>query len=99
MKPDKFKKPVTILTGLGIPTTVASVLHAYQLLMEWPAANRDDAHAVATNACLAVLNGYVDAETARGLFVAFAERQDVLVPDLDLLVAIRGRSSSDPHIH
>jgi hypothetical protein len=99
MKPDKFKTPVTILTGLGIPTTVETVLHAYQRLMDWPAANRDNAHAIATNACLAALNGHVDAETARGLFVAFAERQDVLAPDLDMLVAIRGRSSSDPHIH
>ncbi|MBX5174608.1 DUF982 domain-containing protein [Rhizobium sp. NZLR1b] len=99
MKPDMFKTPVTILTGLGIPTPVKSVLHAYQLLMDWPAACRDRGHAVATNACLAALNGLVDAETARGLFAAFAERQDVLAPDLDMLVAIRGGTSSDPHIH
>lgn len=99
MKPDMFKTPVTILTGLGIPTPVKSVLHAYQLLMDWPAASRDRSHTIATNGCLAALNGHVETETARGLFVAFAERQDVLAPDLDMLVAIHGRSSSDPHIH
>ncbi|WP_421404588.1 DUF982 domain-containing protein [Agrobacterium fabrum] len=99
MKPDTFKTPVTILTGLGIPTPVKSVLHAYQILMDWPFACRDRAHSVATNACLAALNGHIEAETARGLFAAFAERQDVLAPDLDMLVAISGKSSSDPHIH
>ncbi|KQV80513.1 DUF982 domain-containing protein [Rhizobium sp. Root1220] len=99
MKPDTFKTPVTVLIGLGIPTPVKSVLHAYQLLMDWPAASRDGAHAVAANACLTALNGLVEAETARGLFVAFAERHDVLAPDLDMLVATCGRSSSDPHIH
>lgn len=99
MKPDTFETPVTILTGLGIPTPVKSVLQAYQLLMNWPVATRDRAHTIATNACLAALNGHVEAETARGLFVAFAERQDILAPDLDMLVAISGRSSSDPHIH
>ncbi|MDW5317160.1 DUF982 domain-containing protein [Rhizobium sp. PL01] len=99
MKPDTFKTPVTILTGLGIPTPVKSVLHAYQLLMDWPAASRDRAHTIATNACLAALNGHLEAETARGLFVTFAERQDVLAPDLDMLVAGKRRFSSDPHIH
>jgi hypothetical protein len=59
MKPDKLKTPVTILTGLGIPTTVETVLNAYQRLMDWPAASRDNAHAIATNACLAALNGHV----------------------------------------
>jgi hypothetical protein len=50
MKPDTFKTPVTVLTGLGIPTPVGSVSHAYQLLMDWPAASRDRAHTIATNA-------------------------------------------------
>lgn len=99
MKPDTFKTPVTILTGLGIPTPVKSVLHAYEILMDWPFTGRDRAHSVAMNACLAALNGHIEAETARGLFAAFAERQDVLAPDLDMLVAIRGNSGSEPHIH
>lgn len=99
MKPDMFRKTVTILTGLGVPTPVKSVLQAYQILMDWPVASRDGAHSVATNACLAALNGHIEPETARGLFKAFAERQDVLAPDLDMVLAIRGRSSSDPHIH
>jgi len=99
MKPDTFKTPVTILTGLDIPTPVNSVLQAYQMLMDWPVAGRDRAHSIATNACLAALNGHIEAETARGLFAAFAKRQDILAPDLDMLVAIRGRSSSEPHIH
>lgn len=98
MKPDTFNTPVTILTGLGIPTPVRSVLQAYRILIDWPAPGRDRAHSIAMNACLAALNGHIEAETARGLFAAFAERQDVLVPDVDMLLAIRGRSSSDPHI-
>lgn len=98
MKPDTFKTPVTILTGLGIPTPVKSVLHAYQILTDWPALGQDRAHSIAKNACLAALNGHIEAETVRGLFAAFAVRQDVLVPDLDMLLAIRGRSSSEPHI-
>jgi hypothetical protein len=99
MKPDTFKTPVTILTGLGIPTPVNSVLQAYQMLMDWPVAGRDRAHSIAKNACLAALNGHIEAETARGLFAAFAERQEILAPDLDMLLAIRGRSSNEPHIH
>ncbi|MDW5315846.1 DUF982 domain-containing protein [Rhizobium sp. PL01] len=99
MKPDRFEKPVTILTGLGIPTPVRSVMQAYRVLCDWPEGHRDRAHTVALNACHAALNGIVEAETARSLFVAFAERQDVLAPDLDTLVAIRGRSKSDPHIN
>jgi hypothetical protein len=36
MKPDMFETPVTILTGLGMPTQIRSVLQAYRFLLEWP---------------------------------------------------------------
>jgi hypothetical protein len=98
MKPDMFKTPVRILTGLGIPTSVNSVGYAYRLLVDWPISGRDNAHSVALRACHAALNGEIDAETVRGLFVAFAERQDLLVPDAEPLVAIRGKQSSEPHV-
>jgi hypothetical protein len=97
MKPDMFEEPVTILLGLGVPTEVKSVMHAYQILMDWR--NRDDhARSLALKACRAVLNGDVDAQTARAVFVAFAERHDLVAPDIDSLIAGRRGRNSDPHI-
>jgi hypothetical protein len=49
-------------------------MDAYRYLVEWPARLRDNAHSVALKACGAVLRGEIDAETARGLFAAFAEK-------------------------
>jgi hypothetical protein len=98
MKPDMFETPVTILTGLGIPTKVCTVMHAYRLLLEWPVSRHDPARALALKACRAALNGDIDAETARGVFVAFAEKHDLLAPDVNVVVAGQTRRSSDPHM-
>jgi hypothetical protein len=68
MKPDRFKTPVTILTGLGFPTEVCTVMHGYRLLLEWPALHTDPAHALALNACKAAIDGDIEAETARKRF-------------------------------
>jgi len=81
MKPDMFRTPVSIFVGLGFPTDVCSVMDAYRHLVEWPASNRDAVHRAALNACSAALRGEIEAETARGLFVAFAEKHDLLAPD------------------
>lgn len=72
MKPDMFRKPVSILVGLGFPAQVRSVLDAYRVLVEWPASLRDAAHSVALKACNTALRGEIEAETARGLFAALA---------------------------
>ncbi|MBW9081111.1 DUF982 domain-containing protein [Rhizobium pusense] len=98
MKPDMFRQPVTILVGLGFPAEVRTVMDAYRHLAEWPASNRDTAHSIALKACSAALRGDIEAETARGLFAAFAEKHDLLAPETDVIVASRRRQDKDPHI-
>ena len=97
MKPDMFEEPVTILLGLGIPTEVNSVMHAYQSLMDWRTA-ADHSRELALKACKAAINGEIDAQTARAVFVAFAERHDLLAPEIGSLVAHSSKRNSDPHI-
>ena len=98
MKPDMFKQPVSILIGLGFPAEVRGVMDAYRHLSEWPASNRDTAHSIALKACSAALRGEIEAETARGLFTAFAEKHDLLAPEADVIAASRMRRDRDPHV-
>ncbi len=94
MKPDMFRQPVSILVGLGFPAEVRSVMDAYRHLVEWPVSMRDAAHTVALKACSAALRGEIEAETARGLFAAFAEKHDLLAPDTNSIAASRLRRRS-----
>lgn len=89
MEQDVFEHPVTILVGLGIPANIHSVREAYAMLDEWPPSKRNAAHTIALNACRAALAGEIDAETARGAFVAFARRADLLAPIPEGVVAGR----------
>lgn len=98
MKPDMFRKPVSILVGLGFPTEISTVMDAYRHLVEWPTSFRDTAHSIALKACLAALRGEIEAETARGLFAAFAKKHDMLAPETPAIAASRLRSESDPHV-
>ncbi|WP_440982980.1 DUF982 domain-containing protein [Shinella sumterensis] len=98
MKPDMFEQPLSILVGLGFPAEVRSVMEAYRHLVEWPASSRDAAHSVALKACNAALRGEIEAETARGLFAAFAEKHDLLAPDNHILAASRLHRDRDPHV-
>lgn len=98
MKPDIFREPVTILVGLGFPAEVRTVMDAYRHLTDWPASNRDTAHSIALKACSAALRGEIEAETARGLFAAFAAKHDLLAPDTGVIAASRRRRDKDPHI-
>lgn len=82
MKPDMFETPVTILTGLGMPTQIRSVLQAYRFLLEWPKTNHDAAHAVSLKACKAAIDGEIEPETACSIFVAFADNTTYLHPTL-----------------
>ncbi|WP_367272508.1 DUF982 domain-containing protein [Mesorhizobium sp.] len=82
-----FEKPVTILTGLGMPTKIESAAEAYALLADWPRASRTAAHDIAAKACRAAMDGEIDAETARATFVAFARRNDLLAPQTSSTVA------------
>ncbi|NLS06236.1 DUF982 domain-containing protein [Rhizobium sp. P32RR-XVIII] len=98
MKPDMFKQPVSILVGLGIRAEVRSVMDAYRHLSEWPQSLRDAADSVALKACRAALLGEIEAETARGLFAAFAEKHDLLAPEIDAIAASHLRRDRDPHV-
>lgn len=98
MKPDMFRQPFTILVGLGFPAEVRGVLDAYRHLVEWPVSFKDAAHSVALKACRAALHGEIEAETARGLFAAFAAKHDLLAPETSAIAASRMRRDRDPHV-
>ena len=98
MKPDMFRQPISILVGLGFPAEVRSVMDAYRHLVEWPVSQRDGAHSIALKACSAALRGEIEAETARVLFTAFAEKHDLLAPDADVVAVSRRRRDRDPHV-
>jgi hypothetical protein len=98
MKPDMFRQPVSILVGLGFPAEVRGVIDAYRHLAEWPQSLRDTAHSIALKACGAALRGEIEAETARGLFAAFAEKHDLLAPETSAIAASRLRRDRDPHV-
>ena len=98
MKPDMFRKPVIILVGLGFPAEVRTVMDAYRHLVECSSSYRDTAHSVALKACQAALRGEIEAETARGLFIAFAEKHELLAPPTSAFVASRARVDRDPHV-
>lgn len=87
MEHNIFENPVTIIVGLGLPREVKTVLEAYAILNEWPPSKRNTAHTIAFNACKAALAGEIEADTARGMFLAFAQRNDLLAPRLDGMVA------------
>ena len=98
MKPDMFREPVSILVGLGFPAEVRSATDAYRHLCEWPMRLRDSAHAIALKACGAAIRGEIEAETARGLFAAFAEKHDLLTPETAAIAASKLQRDRDPHI-
>lgn len=92
-----FARPVLILTGFGTPTAVPSVAEAHRVLLDSTAFKRDAAHAFALRACQAALAGEIDTETARGLFVALAEKHDLLAPDVTAIAAFHKQRGNDPH--
>lgn len=74
-----FEKPVRVWVGLGFPRNLNTVVDAYQLLMDWHGNSPEQRSAI--RACKAALAGDVDAETARGVFMAFARKKDILIED------------------
>lgn len=87
-----FNKPVRVWVGLGFPRQINTVVDAYQFLLEWCGNSPEQKAAI--RACKAALVGDVDAETARGVFVAFARKKDILFAD-DMIpaAAMKQRSS------
>ncbi|CAI2936051.1 DUF982 domain-containing protein [Aminobacter niigataensis] len=74
-----FEKPIRVWVGLGFPRQLNTVADAYQFAMEWCGNSPEQRAAI--RACKAALCGDVDAETARGVFTAFARKKDILVQD------------------
>jgi hypothetical protein len=81
MEHNTFETAVTVLIGLGFPAKIQTVTEAYALLEDWPPSRRDTVHSVALKGCRAALSGQIEAETARGMFVAFARKHDLLAPE------------------
>ena len=90
----RFREPVTIFVGMGFPARIKTVMAAYALLHDWPLPIRNSTHAVALNACKAGIGGEIDAETVRSTFVAFARRNDILVPDMGAVMPAVSTASS-----
>ncbi len=72
-------------------------MQAYQILMDWRNA-ADHSRELAIKACRAAIDGEIEAQTARAVFVAFAERHDLLAPEIGSLVARSSKRNSDPYI-
>lgn len=79
---DGFERPVIILTAFGHPTAISGAMEAYMFLADYPPSRRDALHKMAAKACLAAVGGEIEADTARGLFASWAERNDILAPDV-----------------
>ncbi|MCO6050308.1 DUF982 domain-containing protein [Mesorhizobium sp. RP14(2022)] len=87
-----FEKPVRVWVGLGFPRQLNNVIDAYQMLMDWNGNSPEQKAAI--RACKAALCGDVDTETARGVFVAFAKKKDILVEDELVPPQIAARTDS-----
>ncbi|MNY73550.1 hypothetical protein D3C86_2123650 [compost metagenome] len=68
-------------------------MEAYAFLADWPLSKRDPVHGFALKACLAAIRGEIEPETARGLFASWAEKHDLLAPDVAAFVGSRGEGS------
>lgn len=99
MEHNLFEHPVTIVVGLGFPTEVKSVTEAIAVLHEWSPSKRDSAHTVAFNACKAALAGEIEAETARGMFVAFAKRHDLIAPGFENVAPVHAAQFGALTVH
>lgn len=76
---EPFDKPIRVWVGLGFPRQLNTVADAYQFAADW--CGNSPEQKAAMRACKAALVGEIDAETARGVFVAFARKKDILVQD------------------
>ncbi|MBZ9658562.1 DUF982 domain-containing protein [Mesorhizobium sp. ESP-6-4] len=88
-----FEKPLRVWVGLGFPRQLNTVVDAYQFATDWCGNSPEQKAAI--RACKAALVGEVDAETARGVFAAFARKKDILVEDGPIPPAIEKTRPSD----
>ena len=77
-----FEKPIRVWVGMGFPRQINTVVDAYQFASDWCGNSPEQKAAI--RACTAALVGDIDAETARGIFAAFARKKDILIEDGDM---------------
>ncbi|RVD55668.1 DUF982 domain-containing protein [Mesorhizobium sp. M2D.F.Ca.ET.185.01.1.1] len=77
-----FENPIRVWVGMGFPRQLNTVADAYQFATDWCGNSPEQKAAI--RACRAALVGDIDAETARGIFVAFARKKDILIEDGDM---------------
>ena len=92
MLAQRFEKPVLVWVGLGFPRRLNTVIDAYQFARDWCGNGPEQRAAI--RACKAALAGEVDAETARGVFAAFARKKDILIEDETILPRMVARQPS-----
>ncbi|RJG40909.1 MULTISPECIES: DUF982 domain-containing protein [unclassified Mesorhizobium] len=74
-----FEQPIRVWVGLGFPRQLNTVIDAYQFALDWCGNSPEQRAAI--RACKAALTGEIEAETARGIFAAFARKKDILIED------------------
>ncbi|TPJ50680.1 DUF982 domain-containing protein [Mesorhizobium sp. B2-7-1] len=74
-----FENPIRVWVGMGFPRQLNTVVDAYQFATDWCGNSPEQKAAI--RACRAALVGDIDAETARGIFAAFARKKDILIED------------------
>ncbi|BCG88303.1 hypothetical protein MesoLj113c_44130 [Mesorhizobium sp. 113-3-9] len=77
-----FEKPIRVWVGMGFPRQINTVVDAYQFASDW--CGNSPEQKAALRACKAALVGDIEAETARGIFAAFARKKDILIEDGDM---------------
>jgi hypothetical protein len=77
-----FEKPIRVWVGMGFPRQINTVVDAFQFANDWCGNSPEQKAAI--RACKAALVGDIDAETARGIFAAFARKKDILIEDGDM---------------
>lgn len=88
MEHNVFDQPVWVFAGLNFPLALKRVSQAHSFLLDTPQHLRGACYSSAVNACLAALRKDVDAATARWALTAYADRNGILIPEADDLVAI-----------
>ena len=76
-----FRRPVSVLAGLGHLRQVASATDALAFLEEYPTRLRDEAYYATIEACRDTLTGAAEAEEAYDVFSAFAHRRGILLDE------------------
>jgi hypothetical protein len=76
-----FRRPVTILAGLGHAHRITSAAEALVFLEGYPTRLRDEAYQATIEACREALAGVAETQEAHDVFSAFAHRRGMLLDE------------------